>query len=153
MQLFPLPNAILFILDLNNMAPPPLKGFERLLKYLRNQGNNYHINIQLAYLERALNRQKLRTNAEYRNEYNRIKAFVGPNFNARTARGKNALRLHSAKLIQRHWRGTAARKPKFVLVQNPNNGNLMLATVSRPAVIKKIHRNKVARNIAAAAEN
>jgi RNase P protein component len=132
------------------MAPPPLNRVERLLHYLRNQGNNYHINIQLAHLDRSLNRQKLRTNAEYRNTYNRIKSFIGPNFNARTTRGKNALKLKSAKLIQRHWRGTAARKPKFVLVQNPNNGNLMLATVSRPSVIKKIHRNKVARNRAAA---
>jgi RNase P protein component len=132
------------------MAPPPLKRVERLLHYLRNQGNNYHINIQLAHLDRSLDRQKLRTNAEYRNTYNRIKSFIGPNFNARTTRGNNALKLKSAKLIQRHWRGTAVRKPKFVLVQNPNNGNLMLATVSRPSLIKKIHRNKVARNRAAA---
>ncbi len=133
------------------VSPPPLKSVERLLKYLRNQGNNYHVNIQLAHLDMALNRQKLRTNAEYRNTYNRIKAFIGPNFNARTARGKNALRLKSAKLIQRHWRGTASRKPKFVLVQNPNNGNIMLATTSvRAPILKKIHRNKVARNIAAA---
>jgi RNase P protein component len=133
------------------MVSPPLKGVERLLKYLRNQGNNYHVNLQLAHLDSALNRQKLRTNAEYRNTYNRIKAFIGPNFNARTARGKNALRLKSAKLIQRHWRGTSARKPKFVLVQNPNNGNLMLATtIVRAPILKKIHRNKVARNIAAA---
>ena len=118
--------------------------FERMLNFM--QKTNPAYNIQLAHLENKIKRNKLQTPGEYRNAYRRIKASVGPNYNARVARGRQAIMRNSAMLIQKHWRGTAARKPKVVLVQNPNNGNLMLATSIRPPVLKNIHGAKVRRN-------
>jgi hypothetical protein len=48
--------------------------FQRLLNYLTKNHPAY--NIQLAYLEKQINRNKLQTNANYKNAYNRIKASV-----------------------------------------------------------------------------
>jgi len=121
--------------------------FQRLLNYLTKNHPAY--NIQLAYLEKQINRNKLQTNANYKNAYNRIKASVGPGYNQRVAKGRKAILNTAATLIQRHWRGTKTRKPKIVLVKNPNNGNIMLATTVRPPILKKIHTAKVRRNIAA----
>jgi acyl-homoserine lactone acylase PvdQ len=118
--------------------------FERLLNFL--QKTNPAYNIQLAHLESAINRRKLQTPGEYRNSYRRIKALVGPNYNARVARGRQAIMKNAATLIQKHWRGTRTRKPKVVLVQNPNNGNIMLATSVRVPTLTKIHTAKVSRN-------
>lgn len=118
--------------------------FERLLNVL--QKTNPAYNIQLAHLESAINRRKLQTPGEYRNSYRRIKTLVGPNYNSRVARGRNAIMKNAATLIQKHWRGTAVRKPKVVFVQNPNNGNLMLATSVRAPILKKLHTAKVRRN-------
>lgn len=124
--------------------------FQRLLDYLTKNHPAY--NIQLAYLENQINRNKLQTNPNYKNAYNRIKASVGAGYNQRVAKGRKAILNIAATLIQRHWRGTKTRKPKIVLVKNPNNGNLMLATTVRP-ILKKIHTAKVRRNIAAALNN
>ena len=120
------------------------KRFERLLGFMKKNSPAY--NIQLAHLEGSINRSKLQTPGEYRNAYRRIKALVGPTYNARVARGRQAIVTNAATLIQKHWRGTRARKPKVVLVQNPNNGNYMLATSIRAPVVSKLHAAKVRRN-------
>ena len=57
-----------------------------------------------------------------------------------------AQRHRAAVTIQKHVRGTAVRKPKIVLVQNPNNGNIMLATSVRAPILKKLHTAKVRTN-------
>jgi len=126
------------------MSTSKLINFEHLLAALGKNKPSY--NTQLAHLESAINRSKLQIPGEYRNAYRRIRAMVGPNYNTRVARGRKTIMNNSATLIQKHWRGTSARKPKVVLVQNPNNGNLMLATIIRPPVLTKIHRAKVRRN-------
>ena len=118
--------------------------FERLLGFM--QKNSPAYNIQLAHLERMIKRNKLQTPGEYRNSYRRVKAMVGPTYNARVARGRQAIMQNAATLIQKHWRGTRVRKPKVVLVQNPNNGNIMLATSIRVPTLTKIHAAKVRRN-------
>lgn len=128
--------------------------FERLLTFLGK--NNPSFNVQLAHLERLLNRARLARNAEYKNAYQRVRKMVGPTYNTRVARGQNNVRQNSATTIQKHWRGTSVRRPilasyaaiasrpKSLLVKNPNNA-YMYATRRTPVLIR-LHRNKVRRN-------
>jgi hypothetical protein len=108
--------------------------------------NDPAFNMQLAHLEKQINRNKLQTNQKYRKTYNSIKKSVGRNYNNRVARGRRLIINNAATRIQRHWRGTKTRKPAIVLVKSPNNGNLMLGTSIRAPILRKIHRSKVRRN-------
>lgn len=119
--------------------------FERLLTRVITK-NNPAFNIQLAHLEKALNRNRLARSPAYRAPYNRIRAFVGPNYNARLARGRSAVVGNAATLIQRHWRGTRTRKPKTALVITYGSP-FMYAIEERTPILKKLHRSKVRRNI------
>jgi hypothetical protein len=121
--------------------------FERLLNFMNK--NNPAYNVQLAHLESVINRSKLQTPGEYRNSYRRIKALVGPNYNARVAKGRNAIMKSAATLIQKHWRGTSVRKPKRLVFLNPNGNSAFLGTSSLPSILKKLRTAKVRRNRAA----
>jgi hypothetical protein len=121
--------------------------FERLLNFMKKTSPAY--NIQLAHLESMINRNKLQTPGEYRNSYRRIRALVGPNYNARVAKGRNAITKNAATLIQKHWRGTSVRKPKRLVFLNPNGNSAFLGTSSLPQVLRKLHAAKVRRNRAA----
>lgn len=118
--------------------------FERLLNFL--QPTHYAYNIQLAHLEKQINRRKLQENSNYRNAYRRIKNRVGPSYNARVAKGRRAILANAALMIQRHWRGTRVRKPTRVVFINPNNQSGYIGTSYRAPVLTKIHTAKIRRN-------
>jgi hypothetical protein len=124
--------------------PTTPERFERLL--FSHIGKNHPVfNIQLAHLEKLINRARLAQNAQYKKVYRRIKKLVGSNYNTRVARGRNAYAQSSATTIQRHWRGTSVRRPKNVLVKNPNSA-LMYGLRQTPSILVKLHANKVRRN-------
>ena len=144
MQLYPHPPVQTFIfVPRLSMASTPLR-FERLLNFLTK--NNPAYNVQLAHLERIINRSKLQTPGEYRNSYRRIRASVGPSYNARVARGRNAVMKNAATLIQKHWRGTRARKPKRLVFLNPNGNSAYLGTSTLPSILRRLRAAKVRRN-------
>ena len=118
--------------------------FERLL-FTHLGKNDPVFNIELRHLEKLINRARLAQNARYKNAYQRIRKLVGPNYNTRVARGRRAYANRSARTIQRHWRGTSVRRPKNVLVKNPNNA-LMYAISHTPSILVKLRANKVGRN-------
>ena len=146
MQLYLHPPVQTFIFVHKVRMSTPVR-FERLLNFIKK--NNPAYNVQLAHLESMINRSKLQTPGEYRNSYRRIKALVGPNYNSRVAKGRNAIMKSAATLIQKHWRGTSVRKPKRLVFLNPNGNSAFLGTSSLPSILRKLRTAKVKRNRAA----
>lgn len=136
----------------------PLASWEKMFRNFKNQRRNYYINIQLSHFNRALNKQRLQTNAKYKEAYNRIKALIGPNFNERTARGIIASKHMYAKVIQNYFREFLLKKPprgyvivhanrtkSFVRVPHRSNAARRNAALKKAEILeRKAYENRIA---------